>query len=381
MEQCERVGANSTCLKLGGQLLVKPLSSIRRYYTVSFEQVTQISSSIESRHDMNTKPTDEVAFGTSTSVSGDWKGVEYDVLNVDNGAALALLMVCVTGDAPLCEKIGKNETQRSVDRCLKRIVQTTESFGGRPAEAGHNEVVAEFDHPDDALKAALEMLRRVADLPPVSGVELMLRIGFSYGAIVENSMPLSSEIARTATSLALLAKPGQIAACIRAQSALSPQMSARYDAHCHEWQLPEKEQASISSQKSPSTVAVEREGVSVKKSTEYIRPKSLLLKYGGNIFVLDDQTLEITIGRDPGNQVVIQGRHASRFHANIKRRGREIILSDTSTNGTFISFLNDAPHLLLIQGECVLRGGGVLSFSTADPSTGIGTTSVRFEVL
>ena len=341
-------------------------------------RLTKTAPRIESLHEMSSESIKEVDFGTSTSVSGDWQGGEYDVLNAS--PSLALLVIGVAGDTPLYEKMSKSEARQSIDRCLKRIIHTSESFGGRPAETGPNEVVVEFDRPDDALKAALEMLRRVADLPHVSGVELMLRIGFSSGVIVENSASTFSEVARTASSLALLAKPGQIAACIRAQSALSPQMLVRYDTHCSEWKSSEKERAFIPSKSSLSAM-VAGDNVLGNETTEPIRPKSLLIKFGGNIFVLDDEVPEIRIGRDPENHVVLQGRHASRFHANIKRRGRDIILSDTSTNGTFVSFLDDVPHLLLIQSECALRGAGVLSFSTANPSAAIGTTSARFEVL
>ena len=322
---------------------------------------------------MSTKTSENVDFGTSTSVSGDWQGVDYDALHVDVAPASALLVVIVGDEVRLHEKIGGDEARRFLDRCVKRVVHAADSFDGRAVEDVGGEIFAEFERADDALKAALEMLRRVADLPPVSGLKLGLRIGFSYGLIADNSALSSCEVAKTARSLAALARPGQVAACIRAQSALSPQILARYDAHCQELLLSESVPAFA-----PARPFVPAE---LAMCDESLRHKGLLLKYGGNIYVLDDVNEEIRIGRDDENHVILRGRHASRFHATIKRRGNEIVLIDTSTNGTFVSLKDEAPHLLLIQRECVLRGCGVLSFSTADPSSGIGTASARFEVL
>ena len=322
---------------------------------------------------MSTRTSEDVDFGTSTSVSGDWQGPDYEALHVDVESASALLVVIVGDEVRLHEneKIGGDEARRFLGRCVKRVVHAAESFNGRPVEDAGGEIFAEFERVDDALKAALEMLRRVADLPPVSGLKLGLRIGFSYGLIAGNGALSSCEVAKTARSLAALARLGQIAACIRAQSALSPQVLARYDAHCQEPPLFERGPASAQPFV-PAELAV---------CDEPLRHKGFLLKYGGSVYVLDDINEEIRIGRDDENHVVLRGRHASRFHATIKRRGNDIILVDTSTNGTFVSLKGEAPHLLLIQRECVLQGGGVLSFSTADPSSGTGTASARFEVL
>ena len=329
-----------------------------------------------SGRDMNTKSSEGNDFGTSTSVSGDWLGVEYDALPIDAELAIAVLTIFVVDDARLHEKLGEHEARQFMDRCVKRVLHAAESFDGRAVEVACGEVFADFAGADDALKAALEMLRRVADLPPVSGVKLDLRIGFSYGPNSENVDSLSSSVASTAKSLALMAKAGQIAACIRAQSALSPPISARYDAHCRDWLLAQKPDNEPIPGPGQSSVSVEAVAGDRKA-----RQKGLLLKFSGKIYVLDEAHPEIRIGRDEENDLVLQGKHASRFHATIKRRGQDIVLIDTSTNGTFVSFKDDAPHILLIQRECVLQGCGVLSFSTADPATGIGTSSARFEIL
>jgi adenylate cyclase len=44
--------------------------------------------------------------------------------------------------------------------------------------------------PNDACQAAIAMQRRVADLPPVSGVQLAIRVGFHHGPVLEEMREL-----------------------------------------------------------------------------------------------------------------------------------------------------------------------------------------------
>lgn len=312
-------------------------------------------------------------FGTSTSVSGSWANTFADD-GADGAPRSAILMVAIAGREPLCEKIGTEETQRAVDRCLSRTIRAAEALGGRLVETRWSEIVAEFSDADTALQSAIEMQNRVTELPPVSGLRLTLQIGLSYGAATEQAGSPFGPIVEMADNLAKLAEPGQIVACIRAQSALSDDLKNRFDMYCLEWKTAK------STLQEPLPNAFGPAGAKACSSDE--RPSGILiLKFNGEIYRLDDNNPVLRIGRLDDNHVILKGHHASRHHANIRRRGKQVIFTDTSTNGTFVSFKNAPPHLLLVHGECVLHGTGVLSFSTADPDTGIGTTSARFEVL
>jgi hypothetical protein len=55
----------------------------------------------------------------------------------------------------------------------------------------------------------------------------------------------------------------------------------------------------------------------------------------GQTFVLDQE--QITLGRDPGNDIVINDPQVSRQHARITRQGNLMVIEDAgSTNGTFV---------------------------------------------
>jgi pSer/pThr/pTyr-binding forkhead associated (FHA) protein len=66
----------------------------------------------------------------------------------------------------------------------------------------------------------------------------------------------------------------------------------------------------------------------------------------GQVFRLDQELL--TLGRDPGNDIVINDPQVSRRHARIRRREDLTVIEDVgSTNGTFVNGLRlTGPHTL-----------------------------------
>jgi pSer/pThr/pTyr-binding forkhead associated (FHA) protein len=93
----------------------------------------------------------------------------------------------------------------------------------------------------------------------------------------------------------------------------------------------------------------------------------------GQIFELSRGT--ISIGRDPGNQVVIDDPQVSRQHARITPQGGLMVLEDLgSTNGTTVNGLRiSAPHTLAHGDEIGFGDDVVLTFQ-GWPSSDSGKT-------
>jgi hypothetical protein len=78
----------------------------------------------------------------------------------------------------------------------------------------------------------------------------------------------------------------------------------------------------------------------------------------GQTFVLDQDLL--TLGRDPGNDIVISDPQVSRRHARITRQGDLVMIEDVgSTNGTFVNGMRlTGPHTLA-DGNLISLGDAV----------------------
>lgn len=295
---------------------------------------------------------------------------------------LSVLLADVSGSARLHEKLGKTEALRAVDRCMKRMERTVEGFNGRIVKIVGDELMATFPHADEALQAAVEMQQRIADIPPVSGVKLEIRIGFAHGeAPEEGDTPVGATV-NLAASLAGIAKPGQI---LTNRDSLAVLSSALLKFTRDLTDLP-------AGGKSLPVAVTEvfihdmhaLDGTQHASVVDNEVPQvgsKLRVQYKGKVLVIEDHHAPITLGRDQDCDLVIQDRRASRKHASIEwRRGRPYLI-DCSTNGTFVA-LGDNPEVFLRRSEVALQGKGTICFagSVTSPEASTVRDCARFEV-
>ena len=163
---------------------------------------------------------EDVSCGTETIVS------DTGMMNVVT-PMFSVLTAGISGSARLHEKLGTTEALRAVDRCIKRVERAIDAFGGRLARAGGDEVMAVFHTVDAAIHSAIEMQQRVADLPPVSGVKMAIRVGISCGEGDVLGQLVDEEAAKEAALLAGLAKPAQILASAMIREMMSASLACQ----------------------------------------------------------------------------------------------------------------------------------------------------------
>ena len=303
----------------------------------------------------------EASSGTATVVSGS-----HMMMDEENRPCKSVLFADVSGSAKLHEKLGSTEALRAIERCMKRMERAVDAFDGRIVIQSGDELKAVFGTADEASMAAIEMQQRVADLPPISGVKLAIRVGFSYG-MVEDDEASTGELVNTAAHLAGLAKPGQILISTQAQNALSPalQLSTRDlgtapakgtfpGMHLFELAALDTSLLPIS-----SDVSTDATKADLSQGTR------LRLHYGEELVVLDKRNSIVSMGRDTDCDVVIHDRRASRHHVHLEWcEGNRFVLSDKSTNGTFVT-LSGQPEIVLRKEECVIHGKGIICFAAS----------------
>ena len=97
--------------------------------------------------------------------------------------------------------------------------------------------------------------------------------------------------------------------------------------------------------------------------------QSLRLIHGARELVLEAGGGFVVIGRDPSCHIVLADRKASRLHARIEWRRDKFFLIDQSTNGTYVTLIDEA-EVVLRREELMVRGYGRICFghSMADSS-------------
>ncbi|MDR3221624.1 MAG: FHA domain-containing protein [Candidatus Accumulibacter sp.] len=272
-----------------------------------------------------------------------------------------MLAAGICGNAHLHEKLGSSETSQAIDRCLKRIQRSVEAGGGRIVQIGGGEAMAAFDAADALVNAAIEMQQRIADLPPVSGVKMAIRVGISCDGGVSQGHKSENELAEEAALLAGVAKSGQILAIGRIRQALPESMRTLAGDAGTTFPAEAEDKEPI------VEIVLEAPAESTQESAQDAAGSMsgcLRLHYGGNTLVLDEHKPLIDMGRDKTSDVIIRDPRASRHHATIERHGTLVVLIDRSTNGTYVTIDSDA-ELFVKHGKCALRGHGVIVFAAS----------------
>ena len=275
-----------------------------------------------------------------------------------------ILFADVSGSARLYECLEDSEAARAVERCIKRIERSINGYQGRKLQVAGDELQALFDSPEDACLAAIDMQLRVADIPPISGLKLTIRIGLQCREIVEQFGAIVGAAVNTTARITGMAHVDQILA--------SKLLADQFPSLCSNFVVPIRETGSIRE----GDNLIELVQIDWKRHEEYQRAHMsvakhdldleqisgrLCLRYRGKAFLLDQKSPTLSLGRDPACKLLIEDRKASRTHARIELRNGSYYYIDSSTNGSFVSFPGQI-ELLVRKDEIQLRGSGRICF-------------------
>lgn len=86
----------------------------------------------------------------------------------------------------------------------------------------------------------------------------------------------------------------------------------------------------------------------------------------------------VTMGRDSKNRIVINHPKVSRVHARIELQKDTFVLTDQSTNGTYIH-PNDGDAVVLKKGKQALEGDGIIYLGKA--ATPDSPNAIHYQIL
>jgi adenylate cyclase len=293
-----------------------------------------------------------------------------------------VLFADVAGSARLRDKLGAGEAQWAIDRCLKRMERSVEIFSGHLLKMVETELMAVFATADAAFQAAIEMKQRVDDLPPVSGIKLQIRVGFTLAPSVGGDNALDVEALKLAARLVGMAAPGQLLTSSLLHAGLSrPLQQATRDLGPASLGGAFPGVRAVEACAPATQAAAPPPSPSAARAVEEPQPKKsarLLLRYDNEVVILDDKRVSVSLGREVGNGIVVKSHRVSRNHARIDKRGDSFVLTDTSTNGSYLTE-QGKPELPLRREECEIKGKGIISF--AAPAASPEADCLEFEQL
>lgn len=278
-------------------------------------------------------------------------------------ALLGILFADVSGSTKLYESQGDKRARELIGQVVRLMTEASENNGGTLIKTIGDEVMCRFPSADQCAQAALDMQERVSGAAVgAGGVSLAIHVGFHFGPVVFEERDIFGDAVNLAARMVNLAKRDQVLTTAATVEQLSPKLrkGARQidramvrgkkdpiDVYELVWQEAESTRVAGAVWNMPAQAAVAK--------------SRLLLVLGKDEHEVSDTHPSLTVGRGPQNDIVAPSHQASRLHARIDYRNGRYLLSDQSTNGTWVSEAGREPRL--VRHDTVdLAGSGTLAF-------------------
>lgn len=285
--------------------------------------------------------------------------MDSDLTSPNEASALCVLFADIAGSTRLYELLGDQEASRLVKLCLDEMKSATLQGQGRVVETIGDEILSTFAMPGQAAVVAEDMMRRVGRLPSAVGKPLSLRAGFHFGPVIQENGKIFGDTVNTAARIAALAKARQIFASKSTVDLLPPFLrSATRDIAA--FNLKGKHEAMdicefLWTGEEPGELTVR-----LQNTANAAAERRLLLRQGHRLHVLDMGSGPLSLGREAENHIVVDNLRVSRRHAKIEFRQGKFVLTDSSTNGTWVLFAGQG-EVALRHEELALHGSGLIS--------------------
>ena len=277
-----------------------------------------------------------------------------------------VLFADITGSTRLYETAGDSRAAEEIAVCMQKLREAVEAHGGRVVKTMGDAIMALFSTPNAAAAAAARMQTDVESLPAVGNRKLGLRIGFQSGPVIQRENDVFGDTVNLAYRLHEQAVKGQVLTSDDTVSLLAPIIRG---ATRRLYPVPVKGKAEevelvelLWEQNADITDVAQT--VSLLRSPQ----ARLRLVHRGQDIVRRRGSESLMLGRDQTCQLVIADHKASRQHCTIERRQDKFVLTDHSTNGTYIKN-QGADEVLVQREEFNLTGKGTITCGQPAVST------------
>ena len=254
------------------------------------------------------------------------------------------------------EEIAVDHTQ-TIERGLHRIERIAAVYLGQISNRLENALHITFDTAEAAVLSACEMQRRCAALREVTHDPLTLRIGIHQGVMLQRAKDPADSTIEIACLLATqndgITASGAVVNCLKPELSklvhpiddFPPEVAA----HAIDWRDELPHASYWDNSMWPSD-----------KDRDQDRPYLLLQHNLTTIKIGHDRPI-ITAGRSPLNGLVLSNNLVSRNHCRFERSIDCITVTDTSSNGTFVT-PDKGKEVRILKASMILTDKGMIFF-------------------
>ena len=276
-------------------------------------------------------------------------------------ATRAIVFADISGSTRLYETLGDTIARELVSQCLDLMTEQVNRHNGAVIKTIGDEIMATFVTAKEAVEASMSMQEAVAEDLPLRNQHtppnFTIRIGMHFGSCILEGGDVFGDAVNVAARMAGIAKGSQIITTQHTAAALSPALRSSTR---HLDRIPIKGK---SEDVDIFEVIWQADDVT-RMATGLLhhganKIANLRLRYHTEVMDLDQDMNVIILGRGQKADMVVNDSMASREHARIECRRGKFILTDMSTNGTYVETTEGPSYLR--REDIVLTGEGKIA--------------------
>jgi adenylate cyclase len=261
----------------------------------------------------------------------------------------------ITDSTRLYETAGDDVAKQLITELENEISMVVVQSGGYLVEIIGDEVMSRFDSVNEAVACACRIQEHVEAYTTRKGNAMSVRIGLHYGpAIFENGRMFGDSV-NVAARMAAIAKGRQIITTEQVVEALSEEQRHLARLFDRVRVKGKQEKMKIYDLLWRADDVTYMPPLDMETQTAYA---SLVLRYGGKTVVVPGHG-RFRIGRETHNELVVGAEMASRTHAILEYSHGKFILTDMSTNGTYVETSHQQPIFLRREALPLLGSGRI----------------------
>jgi len=276
---------------------------------------------------------------------------------VNNNKKIAVLFADVCGSTSLFDQLGDVIARHLITDCIREMTDEVECFEGMLIQTIGDEIMCAFPSAAAAVRAACAIQKRITAKRFENGMNLDVRIGCHYGAVVSEGGDFFGDTVNVAARIASIAKAGKILTSKDLVDALPEELLCKVNPIMSRELRGKQEEMTIFVV--DWSEAGDRTNISFAPAL--LNPQiTLRLTYGANVYALHKDKKALTAGRDDHCDILVRSSFASRQHARFELRSGKFYIIDQSTNGSYIRPMQgDVIHIS--NQEMILQNSGCIS--------------------
>ena len=269
-----------------------------------------------------------------------------------------VLFADLAGSTQLYQQVGDTSAFKLVDQLVSTLRRLVELHNGIVIKHTGDGVMAVFQNPDDAARVSMAIHEKLRDSHIDVEHPLLPRIGFQHGAVIQSESDVFGDTVNCAARLCELSSTGRALTTAETAAQLSVDWRNMLQAVPPRVLRGGSNVAELFELRSDSFGDVTILHSSVSTGREEVG--ELRLEYQGQLYSVNADRPIIRIGRDRHADIYVSDQRTSRRHATVELRVDKFVLTDRSSNGTWV-LMDNEKEFMASREEVLLYGNGVFA--------------------